>query len=59
VADPERGTLVARGVLVLAACSDRPGATEDTSAAKPAVKAAAPAIIHRRRRPIRTSAASR
>jgi hypothetical protein len=39
--------------------SDRPGATAETSAAKPAVSAAAPAITHRRVRPTRASAASR
>ena len=36
-----------------------PGATADTSAAKPAVSAADPAITHRRVRPTRASAASR
>ncbi|HUA05343.1 MAG TPA: hypothetical protein VMB27_15670 [Solirubrobacteraceae bacterium] len=39
--------------------SDRPGATADTSAAKPAVSAAVAAITHRRVRPIRAIAASR
>jgi hypothetical protein len=39
--------------------SDRPGATAETSAAKPAVSAAAPAINHRRVRRTRASAASR
>jgi hypothetical protein len=38
---------------------DRPGATADTSAAKPAVSAAVPAITQRRVRPTRASAASR
>ena len=37
----------------------RPGATADTSAAKPAVSAAAPAITHRRVSRTRASAASR
>ncbi|HUJ34991.1 MAG TPA: hypothetical protein VLW51_07260 [Solirubrobacteraceae bacterium] len=39
--------------------SDRPGATAETRAAKPAVSAAAPAMIHRRVRLTRASAASR
>ena len=39
--------------------SDRPGATAETSAAKPAVSAAVPAITQRRVRPTRTMAASR
>lgn len=39
--------------------SDRPGATADTSAANPAVNAAAPAIIQRRVSLTRASAASR
>jgi len=39
--------------------SDRPGATAETSAAKPAVSAAVPAITHRRVRPMREIAASR
>lgn len=38
--------------------SERPGATADTSAANPAVNAAAPAIIHRRVSLTRASAAS-
>jgi hypothetical protein len=37
----------------------RPGATADTSAAKPAVSAAAPAITHRRVNRTRANAASR
>jgi hypothetical protein len=39
--------------------SDRPGATAETSAAKPAVRAAVPTITQRRVRPTRASAASR
>jgi hypothetical protein len=39
--------------------SERPGATADTSAANPAVNAAAPAIIQRRVSLTRASAASR
>lgn len=39
--------------------SDRPGATAETSAAKPAVSAAVPAITQRRVRRSRRSAASR
>ena len=39
--------------------SDRPGATADTRAAKPAVSAAAPAMTQRRVRLTRASAASR
>jgi len=38
---------------------DRPGAAAETSAAKPAVSAAVPAITHRRVRPMREMAASR
>ncbi len=38
---------------------DRPGATAETSAAKPAVSAAVAAITHRRVRPMRAIAASR
>jgi hypothetical protein len=36
-----------------------PGATDETNAAMPAVSAAAPPTVHRRRRLTRTSAASR
>jgi hypothetical protein len=49
----------------LRACASRrersvwPGATEETSAAMPAVNAAAPAIVQRRSRLTRASAASR
>jgi hypothetical protein len=39
--------------------NERPGATDDTSAAKPAVSAAAPAITQRRVDLTRASAASR
>jgi hypothetical protein len=39
--------------------SDRPGATTETSAAKPAVSAAVPAMTHRRVRLTRANAASR
>jgi hypothetical protein len=39
--------------------SERPGAIADTSAAKPAVRAAAPRITQRRARLTRSSAASR
>jgi hypothetical protein len=39
--------------------SERPGATAETSAAKPAVSAAVPTITHRRVRPMREIAASR
>jgi hypothetical protein len=39
--------------------SECPGATAETSAAKPAVSAAVPAITHRRVRPTREIAASR
>ena len=42
-----------------AADSECPGATDDTSAANPAVNAAAPAITQRRVRLTRASAASR
>jgi hypothetical protein len=44
---------------LLACVSVRPGATADTSAAKPAVSAVAPAITQRRVRLTRASAASR
>ncbi len=46
-------------VLVRFDDSERPGATADTSAAKPAVSIAAPAIIQRRVNLTRASAASR
>jgi hypothetical protein len=39
--------------------SERPGATAETSAAKPAVSAAVPAMTQRRVRPTRARAASR
>ncbi len=44
---------------VFFAASERPGATADTRAARPAVSAAAPAITQRRVRLTRESAASR
>lgn len=47
------------GWLAVAAPSVLPGAIEETSAAMPALRAAAPAIIHRRVRRVRAIAASR
>jgi hypothetical protein len=62
IADPAAVVLgdVARALKPLAdGESDRPGATADTSAANPAVTAAAPTIIQRRVTLTRASAASR
>jgi hypothetical protein len=62
IADPAALVLgaVARALEPLAdGESDRPGATADTSAANPAVNAAAPAIIQRRVNLTLASAASR
>jgi hypothetical protein len=59
---PERVGDVAVDASVLAGdleASERPGATAETSAANPAVSAAAPTTIQRRVRLIRSSAASR
>jgi hypothetical protein len=57
--DGVRGSAVVLVPLGDFEASDRPGATAETSAAKPAVSAAAPAITHRRVRTTRRTAASR
>jgi hypothetical protein len=63
IADPALLALAEAFALVEDAGEDedsvRPGATADTSAAKPAVSAAAPAIVQRRVSRTRANAASR